>query len=176
MSVNRELLLEVLEIIRVNPEQWNQEDWHTTPEERGAWSHCGTAHCFAGWAKLIFLELPTNDPDIFLERYANVEWPDGLAEFIIYESNKTPMTSEELRETYSVRTLTSFIARFALGITDDQADRLFNANNSFEQLERIVYEILEEDTQKQLQNASDWGKYQYQIDVNNSWKKGTANV
>lgn len=47
--MNREHYQQVLDQITAHPETWNQSLWH-----------CGTTHCFAGWAQLL-AGLPVND-------------------------------------------------------------------------------------------------------------------
>lgn len=40
----------VLQKIKENPDQWNQGSWH-----------CGTSHCFAGWAQILSGKEANND-------------------------------------------------------------------------------------------------------------------
>lgn len=47
MGINKELLQLTLNMIKANPEHWDQGKWH-----------CGTTHCFAGVAYLLNMDLP----------------------------------------------------------------------------------------------------------------------
>ena len=47
MAINKELLQLTLNTIKANPKHWNQGKWH-----------CGTTHCFAGFAYLLHMGLP----------------------------------------------------------------------------------------------------------------------
>jgi hypothetical protein len=40
--VNKERFKQVLDQIQQHPETWKQDTWH-----------CGTTHCFAGWAQIL---------------------------------------------------------------------------------------------------------------------------
>ena len=68
----------VLQKIKENPDQWNQGDWH-----------CGTSHCFAGWAQIlagkeandgtarrdarIFLGLNRHEADYYFSAYRTLD-------------------------------------------------------------------------------------------------------
>ena len=100
MAVNIELLQKTLDTIKANPEHWNQEQWH-----------CGTSHCFAGFAELIANNL-------------SIE-----------------MSCEQVRALRLNGKLEDRICSYAeklLGITDDDSDVLFDPYNTLEQLERMV--------------------------------------
>ena len=58
MAVNIELLQKTLDTIKANPKHWDQRHWH-----------CGSSHCFAGFAELLVRDLPINQPvnsEVFL--------------------------------------------------------------------------------------------------------------
>jgi hypothetical protein len=56
MQVSKELrnqrLLQTLEMVKANPQHWDQTHWH-----------CGTSHCFAGFVHLLQKELPVDTSD-----------------------------------------------------------------------------------------------------------------
>jgi len=67
MAINVELLKKTLEAIKANPDHWEQETWH-----------CGTSHCFAGFAELLSLGLPIDSEECDLRDspsvYNEVKW------------------------------------------------------------------------------------------------------
>lgn len=55
---NKTRLLRILKTIKSNPKHWNQENWH-----------CGTSHCFAGFAELEKLKLPLKTSEEIMEKW-----------------------------------------------------------------------------------------------------------
>lgn len=105
MAVNVELLQKTLDAIKANPKHWNQKFWH-----------CGTSHCFAGFAELIANGLPV----------------------------KTSFDEiKKLKTTRKLGMLTFIEAERLLGISDEDSDVLFCGYNTLEQLERMVAHLLE---------------------------------
>lgn len=51
-------MLRILKTIKSNPKHWNQENWH-----------CGTSHCFAGFAELEKLKLPLKTSEEIMEKW-----------------------------------------------------------------------------------------------------------
>jgi hypothetical protein len=49
-NMNRENFQKVLDQIQSHPETWKQSSWH-----------CGTTHCFAGWAQILAGKSPDED-------------------------------------------------------------------------------------------------------------------
>ena len=92
--INKELMLNTLAAIKANPQHWDQTSWH-----------CGTTHCFAGFAELLSRNLSL---DTYIDGYEINDW----------EVNDYAIAK--------------------LGLTDDQAVQLFDADNTLEDLERIV--------------------------------------
>lgn len=104
MAVNVELLQKTLDTIKANPQHWSQGTWH-----------CGTSHCFAGFAELI-----ANDISI-------------------------ETSADKLQDIKSARLLpysTGAYAESLLGISDDDGDILFYGYNTLEQLERMVAHLI----------------------------------
>ena len=105
MAVNVELLQKTLDTIKANPRHWDQSYWH-----------CGSSHCFAGFAELIANDIPieTHEEDLLNMRYNKKL---GVS---------TPIEAERL-----------------LGISDEDGDVLFFGYNTLEQLERMVAHLIE---------------------------------
>lgn len=53
MPVNKELIRKTMNQILQNPEAWDQKTWH-----------CGTSHCFAGWATILSGWVPNNRSEV----------------------------------------------------------------------------------------------------------------
>ena len=105
MEVNVELLQKTLDTIKANPQHWSQNSWH-----------CGSSHCFAGFAELIANAVPieTHEDDVLnMRRIKKL----GVS---------TPIEAERL-----------------LGISDEDGDVLFYGYNTLEQLERMVAHLIE---------------------------------
>lgn len=106
MSVNVELLQKTLDAIKANPQHWNQSHWH-----------CGTSHCFAGFAELIAHGLPIEtDETVLLEDREFCNPGSGW--------------------------LTSEHATKLLGISDDDAETLFTSYRTLEELEEMVASLI----------------------------------
>lgn len=105
MAVNVELLQKTLDAIKANPKHWNQKSWH-----------CGTSHCFAGFAELIANGLPVKTS---------------------FDEIKKLKTTRKLA-------MSTFIeAERLLGISDEDSDVLFYGYNTLPQLERMVAYLIE---------------------------------
>lgn len=114
-KIQAQRLAQVLEAIEANQDHWDQELWH-----------CGTSHCFAGFANLIKRQLPISseviteyrfDPDPFSPNYRRrlYLFPNG-------EVIANPMAE----------------AKEWLGITGEEAWELFDEANSLLSLRCIV--------------------------------------
>lgn len=107
MAVNVGLLQKTLNAIKANPQHWNQVVWH-----------CGTSHCFAGFAELIHQGLPIDtDED---------ELRDIPGFFSPHSEWNTSAHATEL-----------------LGISDDDAETLFASYNTLRTLEEMVARLIE---------------------------------
>lgn len=51
MTYNTDLMLQVRNAIRMEPERHNQDEWGSHPEADP--SECGTTYCIAGWAVVL---------------------------------------------------------------------------------------------------------------------------
>lgn len=106
---NVKLLRETLAHIEAEPRKWYQPDWR-----------CGTGMCFAGWAVTL----------------AGGQWKHGPDEagsdLLVVE----PGDSEFDRRVGSTMAMTR--AQRLLGLTEDQADELFDGSNDLDNLRRIV--------------------------------------
>lgn len=114
MAVNVELLQKTLDTIKANPQHWNQVVWH-----------CGTSHCFAGFAELIDKGLPIDT--------SKDELRDIPGFFSPYHSEWN----------------TSAHAAELLGISDYDAENLFASYNTLRTLEEMVAELIERGTLRQ---------------------------
>ena len=117
MAVNVELLQKTLNAIKANPQHWNQKTWH-----------CGTSHCFAGFAELIANNIPieTSAEDLIAIRYTKL-LPYGTGSY-----------AEKL-----------------LGISDEDGDVLFHGYNTLEQLERMVAYLIEHGSLEDFEHYTD---------------------
>ena len=107
MVVNVELLQKTLDTIKANPQHWDQTKWH-----------CGTSHCFAGFAELIAKNIPIETDESILIRDERFYYP----EFNDWS------TSEHATE--------------LLGISDDDAETLFASYRTLEDLEEMVASLI----------------------------------
>lgn len=100
-QINWTLFERTLAAIKANPEHWDQGDWH-----------CGTSHCFAGFAQVLSLQdagdLPTE--------------LDDCDEESVYEASGCAMNTLD-------------IAKELLSVSEDQSDWLFSQNRSIEEFE-----------------------------------------
>jgi len=108
---NAELAYLVLDHIDAHPEQWDQGRWISRPD--GA--DCGTAGCFAGWACM----LSGNQPDWTMSngKWTNTVTADGYWKYV----------GDRAAE--------------LLGISEVDAEMLFDADNQRDDLDRHVAEI-----------------------------------
>jgi hypothetical protein len=111
MSVNKDLLRETLAYIEVHPEEWDQRQWI-----------CGTSACFAGRACLLSGAQPCDWGGKVVQ--PNDEEETGLVVAQDSDSTRAIGVGE--------------MARRLLGLTDDQADRLFHLDNDLEDLRYLV--------------------------------------
>jgi hypothetical protein len=103
-----ERLWATLKAVEDNPNHWNQDNWH-----------CGTSHCFAGFAELIATELqPENTHDDIIERI--VAQSDAIGDCVF---------------------MTRLNAQWWLGISDGHRRALFSGTNSLETLQLMVATI-----------------------------------
>lgn len=96
--MNKRRFIRVLEAIEANPEHWNQNHWH-----------CGTSHCFAGFAEL--------------QKF-------GL---------KSSLSEDEVRGILVHRALfsTFLTAQYYLGLDSDQASWLFSSARTLDDFRRV---------------------------------------
>jgi hypothetical protein len=138
--VNVELLTETLDHIKNNPQQWRQDFWFINFDPHGNEIHekitldveeinsCGTAFCFAGHAAL---KAGAEAPP------KDRPWCEG------WKVEGSPV------EVWSA-------AR--LGISNEQADILFDSSNTLNDLEVLVQALIDnpEATQDELGKLTSW--------------------
>lgn len=117
MAVNVGLLQKTLDTIKANPQHWNQKTWH-----------CGTSHCFAGFAELIANNIPieTSSEDLVAIRHTKL-LPYGTGSY-----------AEKL-----------------LGISDDDGEALFHGHNTLEELECMVAYLIEHGSLEDFEDYTD---------------------
>jgi len=123
---NVELLKETLQYIKDNPQKWNQRVWYQNDTclvpvdiEVEEVNSCGTAFCFAG-----HVAIRTGFPAPPKDNYAS--W------FRVEENGKYTFVEQYAQE--------------QLELSNDQADALFQADNSMDDLEWMVNEIISDPT------------------------------
>lgn len=124
-ELNIELLEKTMQHIETHPEDWNQETWR-----------CGTGMCFAGHAATL----------------AGREWasenPDGDNSMMIL-AKPDEFDSASFEETYSHKTgrwtttdrkvvLVEDVARSELGLAEDEAEIMFEPDNTKADLRKMV--------------------------------------
>lgn len=115
--------------ILANPQHWNQEHWH-----------CGTTHCFAGFAQLMAYGLPVT---------ADVRFQgDESSPLVPFDRPEREVDPELLTTAYlrAVNGADAYLgalsdAREYLGLTFEQCEKLFFANNSLAAIRRYIDEI-----------------------------------
>jgi len=127
MPINKELLRETLQTIKDNPQHWDQTQWH-----------CGSSHCFAGFVecKIRGIEIAKE-----LDEDQVLGWSVADEESLISLLNLGEKDADKLCRDYDYHKNTAVVARFALGLDEDQADMLFHGENDLGDLENIVEEL-----------------------------------
>lgn len=116
MTINVDLLQRTMERIEQHPDQWQQDTWAVEHYQGGV--VCRTAFCFAGWAvQLAGHTIAFSGEPCLGERHTNyVDDGDSI----------------------------EALAQWKLGLTYEQAWRLFDAANDLPTLRSIVAEFIEE--------------------------------
>lgn len=128
MTVNLELLNKTLDIIKVKPEEYDQNTWVSKDED----SPCGTTMCFAGHAAILAgAEIP--DP----KKHIVQDWYVKLSDNSYLNYQDTSAVN------YNEYTHVQFFAQKALGITSEEQDWLFHSDRTVEEIERAVAELNE---------------------------------
>lgn len=134
MTINKELLKEVLATVKANTDHWDQTVWH-----------CGSSHCFAGFTECIVSGYPL---DLSSEEGNKLEEntdPDKVLKALERGGIKHDYTRNEidrmLNKSYSPRV----IAQIALGLCHADADSLFDTDNTLEDIEEYIDWLCEDD-------------------------------
>lgn len=113
--INVPLLESTMGRIFAEPENWNQREWVTTdPVYLPPGNVCGTAMCFAGHAAILDGAQLASSPSNTVVTRDGERWP--VASY----------------------------ATLALGLTSRQADDLFRAENSLDDLQYKVKDLIEQ--------------------------------
>jgi hypothetical protein len=148
---NVPLLRATFAVIKNHPEHWDQGDWR-----------CSTGMCFAGWASVIagaefvvpHALLDSLEP---LEVQGHRVNPQGIACLVRHPLAEhhccvvSTSASERLVALTGMRV--NAFAQQALGLTEDQADALFDSGNSLPTLERMVEILIEDGADADLDGA-----------------------
>ena len=104
-----------LDAVLANPKHWRQGSWH-----------CGTSHCFAGFAEMIRLaENPTEQCSE--AHYCPSDAIDGMQRAALADREETQKW---------------------LDLTDEEWGRVVDGGNSLEDLKRIVCRLVQENSQE----------------------------
>lgn len=109
---NVPLLRQTLAYIEAHPEEWNQTTWR-----------CGTSACFAGHAAIL----------------DGGAWADEESACVTARADDLP--DDVFGAAIALRVLVEDRAQRILGLTDRQADYLFDAHNGLNDLRRQVAEL-----------------------------------
>ena len=123
MTINKPLLRSTLELIKANPDHWDQEYWH-----------CKTSHCFAGFVDLQLRKLPL-DTDENSIPYKDIR---VLLEEAGFNLKDKGLTKAIKNLDYPEDPTPGEIAQLALGLSLSQSVSLFNTTNTLEDLEQKV--------------------------------------
>lgn len=138
--VNKELLKTTLDLIKVKPEEHNQNNWVNT----SLYSPCGTTMCFAGHAAVLSgAEIP--DP----KKHHVDDWYVGPNGEYINWSQKQYLTPSEF-------TPIGNFAQQKLGLSTEQADYLFGPDIDVEDIEAAVYDLMNDRDIAGLYNEDDY--------------------
>jgi hypothetical protein len=127
---NVALLGKVLDHIRANRKEHSQEQWART-------TRCGTTYCFAGWTvQLAGHEIDWSDCAITetLDVYDDAVFVTG--------SCKVPDERPEYGELFGGSAAIWTVARYELGLTENEAAALFMGANTFAAVEETVARII----------------------------------
>lgn len=127
MTFNSELANKALDLIRLDPKHHLQGTWR-----------CGSGQCYAGWTA-IAAGVNWYTDDVADRYYQHVVVPDGFADDFSVVLQKSDGESVRIMHVGE-------FAGIALGIDGSEADVLFSASNSREEIERYI---------KQLENGED---------------------
>lgn len=120
---NIELLQETLDYIKAHPSEWYQEYWASKAPM------CGTKFCFAGHAIQLAQPKGIKAKFYWMDSAENVSDPSQPHEGLL-----TANLVDVPDGTYEVAELAS---RY-LGLTDDEADYLFEGDNTIARLEEYI--------------------------------------
>lgn len=113
--VNLTLLRDALDRIEAEPQHWNQHAW-------AARTTCGTTYCLAGWTCVLAGH--------------HIDWDNAI---YADDAEDAPMEAITLTNGW----LISAAAQRLLGLTDAEADRLFDGHNTLPELHRMAAQLAE---------------------------------
>lgn len=125
--VNKGLLKNTLDLIKLKPAEHDQAQWVTTAEN----STCGTTMCFAGHAAVLSGAAEIPDP----KKHLIDNWYVGNDGKYLNYFDRQYMSSADA-------TPVAKVAQRELGLTDEQADYLFGPDLDVEDLDDAVDDLL----------------------------------
>jgi hypothetical protein len=106
---------------------WDQAWWGVSRSDLAVeprWDTCGTAFCFAGWTAVL-------------------DGVQPLWERVVLSNGEQVWACTDIRHGNGQCDPVELHAQDSLGLTGEQADNLFFADNTIDDLRRIVQEIIE---------------------------------
>ena len=121
---NYKLMRYIIQLIKLNPDHWNQHEWR-----------CGTSFCFAGFVDLIAAY--QHDKNTLASNFTVVKTSDRFNPITLVRNKYYKKLWKEYGFDMQYLTLDNTSQLF-LGIYNVAKDRLFNASNNIEDLENII--------------------------------------
>jgi hypothetical protein len=123
---NRELLLYILDVIKLNPDHHNQRAWR-----------CNTSFCFAGFTDLIAAIYLNQKVDLKTASFHEME-EDALTNNKKWFKIISKEEDISLDEADSVE----YLAKHLLGLNQSDADMLFRDSQDLSDIKDSIYKIL----------------------------------
>jgi hypothetical protein len=124
--MNLKLLRKIVKHIKANPDTWRQSAWH-----------CGTSHCVAGFAELDAAGYSLGSA-AFNSKLDAKRWWDKPSSGSAWYTRTRFWRFIQARRKQQLPVSTCSIAQDHLRITDRQADYLFSASRSLDQLSEVA--------------------------------------
>lgn len=147
MPVNKQLLRDTMAFIEDHEALWNQSVWHQHDHQqyKSEENRCGTVMCFAGWAATIdgcrWVGGKNSDAD---QIYANRADERAFKNMIV-------LGYMNGRKVIPIR----YRAQRVLGLSEYQADTLFDAWNTLDMLREYVDDLINDRMPESAENVDD---------------------
>lgn len=121
---NYKLMRYIIQLIKLNPDHWNQHEWR-----------CGTSFCFAGFVDLIAAY--QHDKNTLGSNFTVVKTSDRFNPITLVRNKYYKKLWKE--RGFDIENLTlDNTSQLFLGINNAAKDELFKASNKIEDLENII--------------------------------------